>query len=273
MNFQEKLDAAIEKNNSLLCVGLDPEYEKLPPHIKDNPNPFFTFNKAIIDATHDLVNSYKPNSAFYEAKGADGILELKKTMEYLKKTYPSIPVILDAKRADIGNTNRLYARYAFDYVGADAITLHPYVGREGIETFLSYKDKGCIILCRTSNPGAKELQDTIVNGKKFYLHVAGLVSKNWNTNGNCMLVVGATYPAELKEIREHVGDSITFLIPGVGAQGGSVEQSVKAGINKNKKGVIISTSRVVLYASSGENFAERAREEALKLRNEINKYR
>lgn len=273
MNFIQQLDASVEKSNSLLCVGLDPELDKLPEHIRNAPQPLYAFNSAIIDATHDIVSSYKPNSAFYEAQGADGIAQLKSTMEYVGKKYPEIPVILDAKRADIGNTNRMYAKFAFDYLGADAITLHPYVGKEGLEVFLSYKDKGCIILCRTSNPGAGELQDVLVNGKKFYLHVAELVSKRWNEQGNCLLVVGATYPSELREIRVLVGDSMTLLVPGIGAQGGSVEESIRAGLNSKKTGMIVSTSRVVLYASSGRDFAERAREKAAKLRDEINKYR
>lgn len=272
MSFQDKLNAIIQKNNSLVCVGLDSDLEKLPESIKAKDNPQFEFNKAIIDATHDLVNSYKPNSAFYEALGDRGIRELKMTCDYINQTYPEVPIILDAKRADIGNTNNGYVKYAYEYLNVDAITLNPYLGQEAISPFLAIADKGCIILCKTSNAGAEELQDLFVEGKPLYEVIAEKVKNEWNSNNNCMLVVGATYPENLTSLRKIVGD-MTFLVPGVGAQGGDVEKFVTAGINSQKAGLLISSSRGIIFASNGEDFAEKAREETEKLRNEINKYR
>ncbi len=272
MQVQDKFDQIIAKNNSLVCVGLDSDFDKLPPHLKNSENPQFDFNKAIIDATHDLVCAYKPNSAFYEALGAKGMEQLKMTCDYIKNTYPEIPIILDAKRADIGNTNEGYVAYAYDYLGVDAITLHPYLGSEAIKPFLERVDKAAIILCRTSNPGAGEFQDLVSDGQKIYQIVAKKVVNEWNKNNNCFLVVGATYPEELAEVRGMAGDMI-FLVPGIGAQGGDVEKTVKAGLNSKKAGMVINSSRGIIFASGGEDFAEKAREETLKLRNEINKYR
>ena len=194
------------------------------------------------------------------------------TADYLREKYSDIPIILDAKRADIGNTNNGYASFIFDYLGMDGVTLHPYLGREALEPFLSYKDKGIIILCRTSNPGAGEFQDLLVDGKPLYQHVAKQVSEKWDKNNNCLLVVGATYPEEMKIIREIVGPDMAFLVPGIGAQGGNVEAVMKAGLD-NKQGLIISSSRDVLYASGGEDFAKAARKKATTTRDEINKYR
>jgi len=265
MNFQEKLDRIIKKNNSLVCVGLDSDIEKIPKYIREKKHPQTTFNKAIIKATYNLVCAYKLNSAFYEAQGAMGIEELKMTCDYLKKNYPIIPVILDAKRADIGNTNEGYVKFAFDYLGVDAITLHPYLGKEAVEPFLQKKDKGIIILCKTSNVGAGELQDLIINKRPLYKLVAQKVVEEWNQNKNCLLVVGATYPKELREIRKIVGN-MTLLIPGVGAQGGDVEKTVRAGLNSKKAGIIINSSRGII-------FTKNPREEARRLKNEINKYR
>lgn len=272
MQALEKLSAITAKNNSLLCVGPDPDIKKLPAHLVNGPTPQFTFNQAIIDTTHDAVCAFKPNTAFYEARGSQGILELKLTCDYIKTTYPEIFLIIDAKRADIGSTNESYAQFVFDYLGADAVTLHPYLGAEAIAPFLERKDKACIILCRTSNPGAKEFQDLKTDGEPLYQRVAKNVVATWNTNNNCMLVVGATYPAELVAVRKLIGD-MPILIPGVGAQGGDVEKSVRTGLNSKKGGIIISTSRAIIFASNGPDFAERAREEAIKLRDEINKYR
>lgn len=257
----------------MLCVGLDPDFDKLPANVRNQPQPLFEFNKAIIDATADLVSVYKPNSAFYEALGADGIEQLKLTSDYLHKNYPDVPIILDAKRADIGNTNNGYASFIFDYLGMDAVTLHPYLGREALQPFLDRKYKGLIILCRTSNPGAGEFQDLLANGKPIYQHVAEQVSKNWDTNKNCLLVVGATYPEEMKIIREIVGTDMPLLVPGIGVQGGDVESVMKAGLDDNHQGLIISSSREILYASNGEDFAEAARQKATTTRDEINKFR
>lgn len=258
MNFQQKLDKIIKKNNSLVCVGLDSDMTK----VKYSQ---FEFNKSIIDKTYDLVCSYKINSAFYEAVGAKGIDELKMTCDYLKAKHPIMPIIIDAKRADIGNTNIGYVKFVFDYLGADAITLHPYLGKKAIEPFLQKKDKGIIILCKTSNIGSGELQDLIINGEPLYQIVAQKVAKEWNVNKNCLLVVGATYPKELKEVRKIVGD-MTLLIPGIGKQGGSVEETIKAGLNSQKSGLIINSSRGII-------FTKKPREEVEKLRGEINRFR
>lgn len=272
MTFSQTLDAIIEKNNSLVCVGLDSDTSKLPSHLASTSDNQFEFNKAIIDATHDLVCAYKPNSAFYEANGEQGLGQLKRTTQYLKETYPEIPIILDAKRADIGNTNAGYIESAFEWLGVDAITVHPYLGKEALQPFLDREDKGIIILARTSNPGAGEFQDLISGGEPLYMHVAKHVSAQWNTHGNCMLVVGATYPEELASVRQATGDMI-LLVPGIGAQGGDVEKTVKGGLNSKKAGMIINSSRGIIFASSGEDFAEKAREETMKLKEEINKFR
>jgi orotidine-5'-phosphate decarboxylase len=273
MDFLSKLDAAIDANNSLLCVGLDPNKEMMPDSLKDDEDALTTFNKAIIDATAELVCAYKPNSAFYEARGPKGIEELKQTCDYINEKYPTIPIILDFKRGDIGSTNEQYAKFAFDYLGADAITVHPYQGGKALQAFLDRKDKGIIVWVRSSNPGGGEFQDLEVNGRKLYLEVADSVVKNWNGNNNCLLVVGATYPGELGEIRRVVGDDIVFLVPGVGAQGGDVEASVKAGQNSFGKGMIINSTRDIIYASIGDDYAEAARARATEVRDEINKYR
>ena len=272
MNFQEKLNKIIEKNNSLVCVGLDSDFDKLPESVKQKEFPQFEFNKAIIDATHDLVCCYKPNSAFYEARGDRGVKELKMTCDYIREKYPDIIIILDAKRADIGNTNEGYTKFCFDYLQVDGVTLQPYLSGEAIKPFLNRADKGAIILCRTSNPGAGEFQDLLIDNEPLYKKVAKQVNNMWNTNNNCLLVVGATYPEEMVEIRKIVGD-MTFLVPGVGAQGGDVEKTIKAGLNSQNAGLIISSSRSIIFASSGDDFAEKAREETERLKNEINKYR
>lgn len=272
MKFKNKLLLISKKNNSLVCVGLDSELVKIPQHLQKSKHPQFEFNKAIVDATHDLVCAYKPNSAFYEANGLDGLLQLKFTVDYINKIYPQIPVILDAKRADIGNTNNGYVNFAYDWLKVDAVTLHPFLGKEALKPFLDRVDKGAIILCRTSNPGAGEFQDLVINGNPLYQIVAQNVTQNWNHNGNCALVVGATYPTELEIVRRIVGN-IPILIPGIGAQGGDVEKTVKAGVDKDGLNAIINSSRGIIFASNGTDFAQKAREEAMKLRDEINKYR
>ncbi|MBU1031612.1 orotidine-5'-phosphate decarboxylase [Patescibacteria group bacterium] len=272
MHIQDKFDKIIKKNISLVCIGLDSDFNKLPAHFKNSENPQFEFNKAIIDATYDLVVSYKPNSAFYEARGPKGIEQLKMTCDYIKKTYPEIPIILDAKRADIGTTNDGYVAYAYEHLGVDAITLHPYLGSEAIKPFLDRIDKAAIILCRTSNPGAGEFQDLVFDGQKLYQIVAKKVVNEWNKNNNCFLVVGATYPEELADVRGIAGD-MTVLVPGIGAQGGDVEKTVKAGLNSQKMGMLINSSRGIIFASNGEDFAAKSREETIKLKDEINKYR
>lgn len=268
MHFLQKLATIQQHNNSLVCVGLDSDHTRLPKHLQTTTNAQFEFNKAIIDATADLVSCYKPNSAFYEGQGDVGLQQLKLTCDYIRQQYPEVCIILDAKRADIGSTNSGYVQFAYEYLGADAITLHPYFGKEALQPFLDRADKGAIILCRTSNPGAREFQDKLVDGKPLYQVVAQTVANEWNSNNNCLLVVGATYPDEMTKIRQLTGD-MTFLVPGIGAQGGDVEQTVKAARNSQGAGMIINSSRGIIFASSGEDFAEVARREATKLRDEI----
>lgn len=265
MTFKQKLNNLVQKNNSLLCIGLDPVIEKLPEEFKSQQFPFFEFNKFIIDQTFTLVCSYKPNSAFYEALGDMGIKQLKMTCDYINKNYPEMPIILDAKRGDIGSANEGYVAYCFSYLKVDAVTLQPYLGQEALEPFLRNKDKGLIILCKTSNPGSNEFQDIKINGKKLYQYIAKQVIEKWNYNDNCLMVTGATYPIELKEIRE-IAKEMVFLVPGIGAQGGNLEETLKNGLTKDKKGLIISSSRKIIYA-------ENPKTEALKLRDEINKFR
>ncbi len=264
--FVSKLEKGWKKNK-FVCVGLDPVKEKLPKGITS----FFKFNKEIIDKTHDIVLAYKPNSAFYEAQGAKGIEELKKTIDYIKKVNPEIPVILDAKRGDIDSTNLGYIKFAFEYLNADAITIHPYLGATAIQNLLDYKDKGIIILTRTSNSGAEEFQNLKIGKKPLYLHIAKSIVKNWNKNGNCAIVAGATAPKELFEIRKTVGD-LPLLIPGIGAQGGDVEKTVKAGKNSKGSGMIINSSRAIIFASSDSDFGEVARKKTIELNKEIIKY-
>lgn len=273
MGFLQKLDKAVTRNDSLLCVGLDPDFDKLPAGIKDSQTPLFDFNKAIIDATAELACAFKPNTAFYESRGAEGIEELKQTCDYIRDKYPYIPIIIDLKRADIGNTNKHYAIFAFDYLGADAITVHPWLGREAVQPFLDYKDKGIIVLCRTSNDGAGEFQDMQSDRLPLYMHVAKNVAKKWNTNRNCLLVVGATYPEEIGRVRRMVGDDMVFLVPGLGAQGGDAEAVIQAGVNRAGRGLIINSARAILYASDGDDFAEAARESARATKESINRYR
>lgn len=273
MDFTNKVQNMWEKNNSLLCIGLDPDIEKIPVHLREQPNALFEFNKAIINATSNYVCAYKPNSAFYEAHGSRGIEQLKLTCDYILKNYPEVPILLDFKRGDIGNTNKFYATFAFEYLGVQAVTLQPWQGSEAIQVFLDYAEKSLFILDRTSNPGAGEFQNLELDGKKLYLIVAEHVKDSWNTNNNCHLVVGATAPEEMAEIRKLVGDTFTFLVPGLGAQGGDAQSVIKAGINSKGTGLIINSSRSILYSSEGEDFAESARNVAIQTRDEINAYR
>ncbi|OGI64213.1 orotidine 5'-phosphate decarboxylase [Candidatus Nomurabacteria bacterium RIFCSPLOWO2_01_FULL_41_21] len=265
MSIIDKYNKRAKVINSLLCVGLDADFEKIPKKFLDMGNPQFEFNKWIIEETYEYASAFKPNIAFYEARGDQGIRELKMTMEYLIKNHPDIFTICDCKRADIGNTNQGYVDSLFDWFGFDAITIHPYLGSETLKPFLERTDKGSIILCRTSNPGAGELQDLLVDGKPLWQIVAEKVSNEWNKNNNCMLVVGATYPEEMKKIRAIVGD-MTFLVPGIGAQGGSVEEIMKVGLNSQGLGLIISSSRGII-------FSENPKEEAKKLCEEIRRNR
>ena len=262
-SFLDKLLAAANRNDSLLCVGLDPDPDRLPEI------PVAEFNRAVIEATQDLVCAYKPNLAFYEALGVDGWRALEAT---LKAIPDHIPVIGDGKRGDIGNTATAYARALFETWGFDAATVNPYLGRDSLEPFTRYKDKGVFIVCRTSNPGARDLQDLTLAGdstgvRPLYQQVA-LMATEWNAFGNIGLVVGATYPEELRIVRDLCPD-MPILIPGVGAQSGQLEASVQAGVDARGQRAIINASRQVLYASQGPDFAQAARAEAIRLRNAI----
>lgn len=265
--FIRQLREAWAQNDSLVCVGLDPEIERLPASIAAEASPIFQFNKAIIDATADLVCAYKPQFAHYAAYEAED--QLERTIEYIHRTYPGIPVILDSKRGDVGNTAERYAIEAFERYGADAVTVNPYLGGDSLEPFLRHENKGVVVLCRTSNPGAREVQDLQIGSRRLYHVIAELIAQRWNTRGNCMMVVGATYPRELAEIRAIAGD-IPFLVPGVGAQGGDVAQAVQNGRTRQGTGLVISSSRAILYASSGPDFATAARGAAAQLRDQIN---
>ncbi|HEU5228177.1 MAG TPA: orotidine-5'-phosphate decarboxylase [Ktedonobacteraceae bacterium] len=258
-----------------VCVGLDSDYTQLPTIVKRTGNiedAMFTFNREIIDATHELVCAYKPNAAFYEAQGDAGTRALIRTVQYIKKTYAHLPVILDAKRADIGSTNLGYVAAVFDVIGADAVTVHPYLGKEALAPFLARKEKGILVLVKTSNPGSGELQDLLVGEERqpLYQIVARNVAQNWNANGNCAIVVGATYPAELSRVRSIVGD-MPILLPGIGTQGGEVAATVRAGKDSRGHGMIISASRSVIFASSGADFAQAARKATEQLNEEIRK--
>ncbi len=261
----DKYNERAKKINSLLCVGLDSDFEKLPEKFKSMSKPQLEFNKYIIEETHEYAAAYKPNSAFYEARGDVGMKELNMTIDYLREKYPDIFTILDAKRADIGNTNQGYATAIFDWLGFDAMTLHPYFGSEALKPFLDRTDKGCIIMGKNSNPGSGEFQDLLIGDKPLWQIVAENVSQKWNKNNNCMLVVGAPYPAELKKAREIAGD-MTFLVPGVGPQGGEVSEVMKAGLNSQGLGLIINSSRGII-------FADDPKAEARKLCEEIRKYK
>ena len=266
-NFVAKLRRASEANQSLLCVGLDPDPRLMP--IDD----IFEFNRAIIDATHDLVCCYKPNMAFYEAFGPPGLKTLRRTLEHIPD---DIPVIGDAKRGDIGNTAKAYAASLFEYYGFDAVTANPYLGGDSLAPFLAYADRGVLVLCRNSNPGAADFQLLTVsrdNGEQrpLYMEVAARCN-DWNVSGNVGLVVGATYPEELRRVRQQCPD-LPILLPGIGAQGGDLRASVTNGLDSNGAGLIIASSRQVLYASKGADFAQRARDAALDLRDRINECR
>ena len=270
MKFLEQLKSAWTRNDSLVCVGLDPELEKFPARLAGQASPIFQFNRAIIDATADLVCAYKPQFAHYAAYEAED--QLERTIEYIHQQYPGIPVILDSKRGDVGNTAARYAIEAFERYGADAVTVNPYLGTDSLEPFLSYEDRGVIVLCRTSNPGARDLQDLQVGERKLYEVVAQLAANRWNSRGNCALVVGATYPQELAQVRALTGD-MPFLVPGVGAQGGDVQAVVSHGQTAAGDGLMVSSSRAILYAASDDTWIEAARTATRTLRDRINEHR
>jgi orotidine-5'-phosphate decarboxylase len=259
MNAISKFERRSEAVSSLLCVGLDTDIDRLRSPYCDEAFPQFAFNRHIIDQTAPYAAAFKPNIAFYEARGDAGLRELRMTVDYLRAEYPDILTICDAKRGDMANTSVGYARAVFDVLGFDAVTLNPYLGGEALRPFLDRPEKGSIILCRTSNPGSAELQSLMVDGKPFWKIVAEKVRDRWNVHGNCMLVMGATYPDELREVRSIVPD-MTLLVPGIGAQGGSVEQTVQLGRNRNNKGLIISASRGIIYADDPADAARQLRD-------------
>ena len=268
--FIDKLRRRWAEKNTLLCIGLDPDPERFPEIFRGRKDAIFEFNRAIIDATADLVCAYKPQVAHYSACGAED--QLVSTIEYLQRQYPEVGILLDAKRGDIGSTAERYAREAFDRYRADAVTVNPYMGFDAIAPFVARSDKGVVVLCRTSNPGAQTFQDLIVDGKPLYLRVAEEAVLRWNQHGNILLVVGATYPAALRELRAIVGD-VPLLVPGVGVQGATVLDAVENGQDRSGAGLLISTSRAVLYASRGSDFAAVARHTAQALRDQINSAR
>jgi orotidine-5'-phosphate decarboxylase len=270
MHFMQSLQSAWTRNNSLVCVGLDPEPAKFPAHLKGRPDAVFEFCAAIVDATADLVCSYKPQIAHFAALRAEETLE--RLIAHIHAKHPGVPVILDAKRGDIGSTAQHYVTEAFDRYGADAVTLNPYLGRDSAQPFLDRADKGVILLCHTSNPGAADLQDLDVGGKPLYQHVAQVIAREWNTHGNCALVTGATWPEQLAQVRALIG-VMPLLVPGIGAQGGDVQAVVRHGRTPDGTGLMINSSRAILYAGSGEDFAQAARAATLELRDTINRYR
>ncbi|OGO35890.1 MAG: orotidine 5'-phosphate decarboxylase [Chloroflexi bacterium RBG_16_57_8] len=264
MNFLERLAAAVHKNRSLVCVGLDPDPALMPVEIG-----VADFNRAIIDATSDLVCAYKPNLAFYEALGDEGMAALKATLKHIPN---HIPVIADAKRSDIGNTAKAYARALFDYFGFDASTINAYLGYDSVEPFIQYSDKAIFILCRTSNPGAADFQSLrceTPTGLRPLFEIVADKANEWNKSGNIGLVVGATYPEELKQVRQRHPD-LPFLVPGVGAQGGDLELTVRHGADSRRERTVINSSRQIIYASRGKDFAAAARKAAQTLRAQIN---
>jgi orotidine-5'-phosphate decarboxylase len=271
MTFLDMLNAAEHQNTSMLCVGLDPEPTKFPDHIKGDSNKIYDFCAAIVDATADLVNSFKPQIAYFAAHRAEG--QLERLMEHMRRVAPHVPIILDAKRGDIGSTAEQYAIEAFERYGADAVTLSPFMGWDSVAPYLKFHGKGAFLLCRTSNPGGDDLQNqrlaSVEGQPKMYEHIAQLAQGPWNLNGQLGLVVGATYPKEIERVRE-LAPTLPLLIPGVGAQGGDAVATVKAGlrvVNGVTTGpIIVNSSRAILYASSGKDFAEQARAVALQTR-------
>lgn len=271
-DFRELLETKWDEGK-FLCIGLDSDIEKLPEAARkeDTRGTIVAFNRGIVDATKDIVCAYKPNPAFYEARGEEGFAALQETIAYILDVAPDIPVILDAKRADIVSTNEQYAISAFEYLRADAITVNPYLGGEPLKPFFDRDDKGVIVLCHTSNPGARELQNLSVDGgEELYKHVARSAAGGWNGKRNCCVMVGATYPEELAEVRKIVGD-MPILIAGIGTQDGDLEKTLKAGLDSQGHGLIVNASRSIIFASRGADFAEAARKKAQELHERIRK--
>ena len=270
MTFMQALKDRWSSSHSLVCVGLDPEPAKFPQRFAGDPDAVFDFCSAIADATAEFACAFKPQIAHFAALRAEDALE--RLIAHIHATHPGIPVILDAKRGDIGSTAQQYAREAFDRFSADAVTANPYLGRDSVQPFLDRADRGVVILCRTSNPGAGDLQDLVIEGRPLYQHVAEKVAREWNAHGNAALVVGATWPEQLREVRAIVGD-MPILVPGVGAQGGDVEAVVRNAATADGTGLLVSSSRAILYASQGDDFAEAAANAARDLRDAIRRAR
>ena len=264
----QQLVTQIFKKKSFLCIGLDVDMNKIPKHLLETEDPIFEFNKAIIDATHDLCVAYKPNTAFYEAYGIKGWKSLQKTIDYLNKNYPDLFTIADAKRGDIGNTSTMYAKAFFEDLGFDSVTVAPYMGKDSIEPFLSFKDKHTILLALTSNSGAFDFQTQKIDEEELYKKVLE-TSKAWENSENLMYVVGATKAEYFAQIRKIIPNSF-LLVPGVGAQGGNLQEVCKYGLSKNV-GLLINSSRGIIYASNNENFAKSSRDKALELQKEMQK--
>ncbi len=267
--FHERLRAAWRHQQSLLCVGIDPELSRLPVELQEHAQPFLAFGKAIVDATAPHVCAFKPQAAHFAAKGFED--QLAALIEYIHHQYPGIPVILDAKRGDIGGTAICYAQEAFERYAADAVTVNPYLGYDSIAPYLAYQNRGVIVLCRTSNPHSDWLQKGRVEETPLYLAVARQVAE-WDEHQQCMLVTGATYPEELRRVRDAVED-MPLLVPGVGAQGGDIERVISAGKDQEGAGMVISSSRGIIFASSDSDFAQRAADAAQRTKAEINKAR
>lgn len=267
MSFLDLLLDTGRRNRSLLCVGLDPDPRRIPARLQGARDPIYAFCAAIVEATADLVCAFKPNIAFFEALGTTGV----ETLRTLMRSIPSdIPVILDAKRGDIGSTAEAYAHALFEILGAHAVTLNPYLGHDSLLPFLRYADRGCIVVCKSSNPGSADLQDLqLAGGHPLYIEVARRARDEWNTQGNVGLVVGATHPGELQMVRRLCPD-LPILVPGIGAQGGELMLSVQGAVDKRGERAIIASSRSIIYASSDDHFADVARQEATRLRDAIN---
>ena len=268
--FFELLNNRWRGANTFVCVGLDPVLDRFPAHIDRETDPIFTFNKAIVDATAEFACAFKPQVAHYAAVGAES--SLQRTIEHIRHVHPDIPVILDAKRGDIGSTAEQYAKEAFERYDADAVTVNPWLGSDSVEPFLKWDNKGVAILCRTSNPSAEDFQGLMVDGEPVYLHLARRVAEDWNQLHNCMLVVGGTASESLRAVRR-VAPHIPFLVPGIGAQGGDVDAVVKYGATADGFGLVINSSRAILYAGSDAKFDEAARTAAKNLRDTINRSR
>lgn len=268
MNFSTKLEAAWSRSNSLLMVGLDPDLSRFPAELRQRPDAIFEFCRQIVDATAAYACGIKPQIAYFASQAAEE--QLQALCDYVRQHYPWMPIVLDAKRGDIGSTASHYAAEAFERYKADAVTVNPYMGFDSVEPYLEWTDRGVIVLCRTSNPGGSDLQFLKMdNGTPLYLHVADLVANKWNRNGQCSLVVGATFTNEVAAVRARIGD-MPLLVPGIGAQGGNINDTVAAGLSSTGNGLMINSSRAILYASADENWREMAATVAKQTRDAIN---